>query len=58
MAGDGKNVVDIGERAGYRPDMAGLARSRVASARRNLGMSAEESPRFSARCSAGRRLPA
>jgi hypothetical protein len=40
--GDDRNVVDLGSRAGYRPDMAGLARSQVASARERLGMTPAE----------------
>jgi hypothetical protein len=39
---DDRNVVDLGSRAGYRPDMAGLARSQVASARERLGMTPAE----------------
>ena len=39
---DERNVVDLGSRAGYRPDMAGLARSQVASARERLGMTPAE----------------
>jgi hypothetical protein len=36
------NVVDLGSRAGYRPDMAALARSQVASSRERLGMTPAE----------------
>src|SRR4029453_13549782 len=39
---DDSNVVDLGSRAGYRPDMAALARAQVASARERLGLSTEE----------------
>jgi Domain of unknown function (DUF5919) len=35
-------VVDLGSRAGYRPDMAALARSQVASSRERLGMTPAE----------------
>lgn len=39
---DDSNVVDLGTRAGYRPDMAALARSQVAAARERLGLTTEE----------------
>jgi Domain of unknown function (DUF5919) len=39
---DDSNVVDLRSRAGYRPDMAALARAQVASARERLGLSTEE----------------
>jgi hypothetical protein len=35
-------VVDLGSRAGYRPDMAALARAQVAVARERLGLSTHE----------------
>jgi hypothetical protein len=40
--GDESNVVDLGSRAGYRPDMAALARAQVAAARERLGLTTEE----------------
>jgi hypothetical protein len=39
---DDGNVVDLGSRSGYRPDMAALARAQVASARERLGLTTEE----------------
>ena len=39
---DDSNVVGIGSRLGYRPDMAALARAQVAAARERLGLTTEE----------------
>jgi hypothetical protein len=39
---DGPNVVDLGSRPGYRPDMAGLARAQVIAARSRLGLTSAE----------------
>jgi len=39
---DDTNVVDLGSRVGYRPDMAALARTQVATARERLGLTPEE----------------
>jgi hypothetical protein len=39
---DDSNVVDLGSRTGYRPDMADLARSQVATARERLGLTPAE----------------
>ena len=39
---DDSNVVDLGSRSGYRPDMAALARTQVAAARERLGLSPAE----------------
>jgi len=39
---DDSNVVDLGSRSGYQPDMAALARAQVASARERLGLTTEE----------------
>lgn len=39
---DDGNVVDLGSRAGYRPDMAALARAQIADARARLGLTAAE----------------
>src|SRR5262245_45074511 len=39
---DESNVVDLSSRAGYRPDMAAMARAQVASAREALGLTTNE----------------
>jgi hypothetical protein len=39
---DDSNVVDLGSRSGYRPDMGALARTQVAAARERLGLSPAE----------------
>ena len=39
---DDNNVVDLGTRAGYRPDMAALARAQVSAARERLGLTTHE----------------
>ena len=39
---DDSNVVDLRSRAGYRPDMAALARAQVSAARERLGLTTEE----------------
>jgi hypothetical protein len=39
---DDSKVVDLGSRSGYRPDMAGLARTQVARARERLGLTPAE----------------
>jgi hypothetical protein len=39
---DDSNVVDLGSRASYRPDMAALARAQVSDARERLGLTTEE----------------
>jgi hypothetical protein len=40
--GDASNVVDLGSRPGYRPDMAGQARAQLAAARQRLGLTPSE----------------
>jgi hypothetical protein len=39
---DDSNVVDLGSRPGFRPDMAALARTQVAAARESLGLTTAE----------------
>jgi Domain of unknown function (DUF5919) len=39
---DDSNVVDLGSRPGFRPDMAALARAQVAAARESLGLTTAE----------------